>query len=188
MVTTWVPLKNHLVPCTDSQPPCHLCAFHTWAAQCLLGLGPGGVCALILPSPAEHSGTDGHREDQGLLPAGGILQPAGWHVSPDPVSWPWRHEAQHCAHGLAPGLEASRQPLLLEELCWCVQPRPLHASHLWPGLRAQFWGPLKALATVTRETCALPSPQPPCPCPSPAPRGYLGTGTHSMRAVPRCPP
>lgn len=86
-----------------------------WCPVCSMG-----TVALTPGLSPEHPVPDGHREDQRLLPAGCVLQPAGRHVPPDPVGWPGGHEAQHGAHGLARVLEGGGQPFLLEELCWWV--------------------------------------------------------------------
>lgn len=100
-----------------------------------------------LVSP-EHPLSDGRGEDQGLLPAGGVLQPEGRHVPLDPVGRPGGHEAQHGAHGLARVLEAGAQHLLLEELRGWV-PRS--------GPRAT-WGPVREHTVVRWPRCRSGQP------------------------------
>lgn len=105
---------------------------------------------------AEHPGPDERREDQGLLPAGGVVQPAGRHVAPHPVGRPGGHEAQYGARGLARGLEAGRRPLLLEELRgWVPGPAPLGGGSRFPG------GGSSRSGVGLRATPALPRPAAP---------------------------
>jgi hypothetical protein len=124
-------LLTFLLPCQACGLTSPQAAVSGWHCHSVMGAGMRPLtwawcCTLTLPSPAEHPVSDGRGEDQRVLPAGGVLQPSGWHVPLDPVGRPRGHEAQHCTHGLARVLEAGGQPFLVEELCrWVLRPWPL---------------------------------------------------------------